>query len=148
MEITQDSSRARILLVEDDPGDCELTRRALIRDGILSDLHTATDGREALDYLHRRGPFAGAPRPGLVLLDLNLPGMPGKQVLDEMKHDTELRSIPVVVVSTSAREADVAEAYALGCNSYLIKPLEAHQYMETLRRIYDYWFNVSSLPAR
>ncbi len=143
--------RARILLIEDDAGDQELTRRALLRDGILADLEVMADGKEALERLlgqGRSGEAGARPRPDLILLDLNLPGTPGKEVLARIKQDPELRSIPVVVVSTSARDADVAHCYGLGCNSYLIKPLEADRYREALQEIYAYWFHVVSTPAR
>lgn len=142
--------RARILLIEDDPGDQELTRRALQRDGILAELEVVADGKEALDLLQgqaRTGDRSKGSRPDLILLDLNLPGTPGKEVLARIKQHPELRSIPVVVVSTSARDADVAHCYALGCNSYLIKPLEADRYRDALQEIYGYWFHVVSTPA-
>ncbi len=143
--------RARILLIEDDPGDQELTRRALQRDGILADLEVIADGKEALDRLQGHGRSGGAPpppRPDLILLDLNLPGTPGTEILSRIKDDPELRPIPVVVVSTSARDADVTRCYEIGCNSYLIKPLEADRYCEALQEIYAYWFQVVSTPLR
>lgn len=139
--------RARILLIEDDPGDQELTRRALQRDGILAELEVIPDGKEALERLQGLSGPPG-PRPDLILLDLNLPGTPGKEVLARLKEDPELRGIPVVVVSTSARDADVARCYALGCNSYLIKPLEADRYGDALEEVYAYWFGVVSPPPR
>ncbi len=138
--------RARILLIEDDPGDQELTRRALQRDGILAELVVMADGKEALDHLLPAPGAEAGRRPDLILLDLNLPGTPGKEVLARLKSTPDLREIPVVVVSTSARNADVAECYALGCNSYLIKPLEADRYREALQEIYAYWFGVVAVP--
>ena len=143
--------RARILLIEDDPGDQELTRRALQRDGILAELEVLADGKEALEHLQgqaRAGAARRPTRPDLILLDLNLPGTPGKELLSRIKQDPELRSIPVVVVSTSARDADVARCYELGCNSYLIKPLEADRYRDALQEIYAYWFQVVCTPPR
>ena len=141
--------KARILLVEDDPGDQEITRRALRRDGFLADLKIVGDGYEAMDYLLRKGAYADAslsPRPDLILLDLNLPGMPGRQVLEAAKRHEDLRRTPVVVVSTSAREQDVIESYRLGCNSYVIKPLEADRFIAALRDVYTYWFGLVALP--
>jgi CheY-like chemotaxis protein len=143
--------QGQVLLVEDDPGDQEITRRALRRDGFAADLRIVADGKEALDYLHRRGRFgdpADAPRPDLILLDLNLPGMSGKQLLETVKQDPALRRTPLVVVSTSAREQDIVDCYDLGCNSYVIKPLDAHRFIAELREIYEYWFGVVALPTR
>jgi two-component system response regulator len=147
--VSRSARRARILLIEDDAGDQELTRRALQRDGILADLEVLEDGKEALERLQgegRAGAAGALARPDLILLDLNLPGTPGKEVLARIKQDPELRRIPVVVVSTSARDADVARCYELGCNSYLIKPLEADRYRAALQEIYAYWFQVVSTP--
>ncbi len=143
------SRRARILLIEDDPGDQELTRRALLRDGILADVEVLADGEQALDHLLRRGAHAGSetPRPDLILLDLNLPKVPGRQVLEEVRKHPELRHTPIVVVSTSARHRDIQDSYALGCNSYLVKPLEAHRYMKALQELYAYWFETVALPT-
>ena len=139
---------ACILVIEDDPGDQEITRRALQRDGFLADLQIVSDGTQAMDYLLWRGSYANAPVPDLILLDLNLPGMNGKQLLQSMKEDRTLRSTPVVVVSTSAREQDIRDCYELGCNSYAIKPLEAHRFIEQLRAIFTYWIGLVALPPR
>ncbi len=137
----------RILLVEDDAADRELTRRALEAEGTApAVLDEAADGEEALDRLFRRGPFAAAPRPDLVLLDLNLPRASGKGVLAALKGDPELRRIPVVVLTTSARPRDIQESYALGCNSYLVKPLDAHQFFRSFRALARYWFTTVALP--
>lgn len=143
--------QSRILLIEDDPGDQEITQRALRRDGYHADLHVVADGKEAMDFVQRQGRFrdpASAPRPDLILLDLNLPGMAGKQVLEALKRSEELRRTPVVVVSTSAREQDIVDSYDLGCNSYVIKPLDAHRFIAELREIYEYWFGLVALPTR
>jgi CheY-like chemotaxis protein len=139
----------RILLIEDDAGDQEITRRALSRDGFQADLRVVQDGKEALDYLFHRGRYrdaATSPRPDLILLDLNLPGTSGKEVIEAAKGDDQLRSTPVAVVTTSARVQDIRESYELGCNSYLIKPLEAHRYIGALRDLYTYWFALVALP--
>lgn len=141
--------RARILLVEDDPGDQELTRRGLERRGSRAELRIVSDGDEALEYLFHRGRFedpAAAPRPHLILLDLNLPGTCGSQVLRATKQDTELRHTPVVVLSTSAAQRDIDESHELGCNSYVVKPLDAHGFMTAVQDLYDYWFEVAELP--
>ena len=140
---------ARILVVEDDLGDQEITRRALRRDGFFADLHMVTNAKQAMDYLlHLAGNPGGSAGslPDLILLDLNLPGMTGKQLLESVKENLELRGTPVVVVSTSAREQDIRDSYDLGCNSYVIKPLEAHRFIEQLREIYVYWFGLVALP--
>lgn len=139
----------KILVVEDDPGDQEITRRALHRDEYQAEIHSVVDGREALDYLKRRGLYADAeksPRPDLILLDLNLPRGSGKEVLGAVKSDPDLRRIPTVIVSTSSRMLDIRESYELGCNSYLVKPLEAHRFIAALREIYTYWFGVVTRP--
>ncbi len=139
----------RILLVEDDAGDQEMARRALQRDGFESDLRVVGDGKAALDYLFQRGSYAGpeaAPRPHLVLLDLNLPGVPGKDVLGAARADPALRRTPFVVVTTSARSRDILDSYELGCNAYVIKPLEAERFIATLREIYNFWFSWVALP--
>ncbi len=140
---------ARILLVEDDPGDQELVWRAL-QDCVDIDLRIASDGEEALDYLFHRGRYVehgSAPRPDLILLDLNLPGTSGIQVLRAMKQDQRLRRTPVVVLTTSAKTPDIEQSYALGCNSYVVKPLEAHAFFKTCRDLANYWFALVALPV-
>lgn len=144
-------ARARILVVEDDRGDQEIIRRALAPEDFFAELHVAGDGEEALDYLLRKGRYGdprSSPRPDLILLDLNLPGINGKQMLAEAKRHEESRKIPVVVVTTSARDQDIRESYELGCNGYVIKPLEAGHFIEVVQDIYDYWFELVALPAR
>lgn len=137
-----------VLLVEDDPGDQELVRRAVGNNGAV-DLHIVETGEDALDYLHRRGAYADggrAPRPELILLDLNLPGVSGRRVLEETRAHTELGNTPIVVLSTSSDQIDIEESYRLRCNSYVVKPLEAHRFMDALRRVFHYWFEVVTLP--
>ncbi len=139
-------NRRRILLVEDDPGDQELTRRAVERHPIRAQLQVISDGAQALDYILRRGEHANAPVPDLVLLDLNLPVVPGKRLLEAAKRDSRIRHTPVVVLSTSAHEDDIRESYELGCNSYVVKPAEAHDFMAALHELFSYWFEIAALP--
>lgn len=137
-----------ILLVEDDPGDHELTRRALAESE--TDLRIATDGEKGLDYLHRRGAYTkdvDAPRPDLVLLDLNLPRIDGRHVLKTLRSEPDFHDLPVVVFSTSSREEDISQAYELGCNSFITKPLEVGAFMETVRAIGSYWLEFVKLPS-
>jgi two-component system response regulator len=137
-----------ILLVEDSPEDFETTRRAFRRAGLRSPmLHCAT-GDDALDFLHRRGRYtaATAPRPGIILLDLNLPGTDGRTVLAEIKAAADLSEIPVVVLTTSADRRDVEACYQAGANSYIQKPVNLDAFMAAIQRLYDYWFDVVILP--
>lgn len=135
-----------ILLVEDDPADAGLTRRALCRDGIACRISHVRDGGEALAYLHRQPPFAAAGRPDLVLLDLNMPGMDGRQVLETIKNDKELKMIPVVVLTTSDMDRDVNASYLLGANSVIAKPMDMDTFCAAIRNMKAYWFNVVRLP--
>ena len=140
---------AVILLVEDDPGDQELTRRALTEGVFRADLRIVSDGEEALDYLHRRGAYADsddAPLPDLILLDLNMPKLDGKDVLRAVKSHVTLRSLPVVVLTTSQQEADVFRSYDLGCNSFISKPVVADAFVDVIRELGSYWFELVTLP--
>ncbi|PWC56502.1 response regulator [Azospirillum sp. TSO22-1] len=139
--------RFQVLLVEDDPADAGLAKRA-IRDGkILCEVHHATDGVEALDFLHRRGErFQNAPRPDLILLDLNMPRMDGREVLAALKGAPELKTIPVVVLTTSDIERDVEASYLQGANSFITKPMEMQDFVDVIRCVSDYWFHVVKLP--
>jgi CheY-like chemotaxis protein len=137
-----------ILLVEDSPEDFETTRRAFRRAGLRNPmLHCAT-GDDALDFLHRRGRYtaATAPRPGIILLDLNLPGTDGRAVLAEIKAASGLSEIPVVVLTTSADHRDVEACYQAGANSYVQKPVNLDAFMVAIQRLHDYWFDVVILP--
>ncbi|HVA81164.1 MAG TPA: response regulator [Candidatus Binataceae bacterium] len=135
-----------ILLVEDNPGDVRLTIEVL-RDGKLhSQLSVAIDGVEAMNFLHRRGGYAAAGRPDLVLLDLNLPRKDGRQVLAEIKADPDLRRIPVVVLTTSSAPADVLRSYNLQANCYITKPVDLNQFVQVVRHIQDFWLNIVKLP--
>ena len=137
-----------ILLVEDSPEDFEATRRALQRSGVENPIHLCTDGDDALDFLYRRGRHADppAPRPGIILLDLNLPGTDGREVLEEIKRDDTLKQIPVVVLTTSNDERDVAACYLAGANSYVQKPVDFEGFMRAIDRLRGYWFEVVILP--
>ncbi len=139
-----------ILLAEDDPGDQELTRRALQIDSLTIDLQIVEDGEETLLYLRREGRFAGhgcAPFPDLILLDLNMPRIGGREVLEAIKDDPRLSRIPVVVLTTSAQDTDIIRSYDLGCNSFIQKPVDMRQFTETVRQLGRYWFEVVTLPS-
>ncbi|MBN2307347.1 MAG: response regulator [Candidatus Hydrogenedentes bacterium] len=140
---------AVILLVEDDPGDQELTRRAIEACRLRNELRIVRDGEEALEYLLRTGRYEDAttaPRPDLVLLDLNLPRVNGREVLRRMRDDPYLRRIPVVVLTTSHEEEDVIKSYELGSNSYITKPLDIHQFVRVVQQLERYWFQIVVLP--
>jgi CheY-like chemotaxis protein len=136
-----------ILLVEDSPGDVQLTVEALRDAKVSTHLHVATDGEEALAFLRREGGFADVPRPDLVLLDLNLPKKSGHEVLEEIKSDPDLRRIPVVVLSTSDDEGDVLAAYDLNANCYVTKPVDLDRFWEVVRSIDQFWLSFVKLPS-
>jgi len=139
------------LLAEDDRGDQELTRRALEQSRIRNDLYIVEDGEEALDYLLRRGRYedpASSPKPDLMLLDLNMPKMDGKQLLKQMRADPNLRRIPVVALTTSQQESDIIRTYDLGANSYIVKPVDMDQFINAIKILKDYWFQIVVLPPR
>jgi chemotaxis family two-component system response regulator Rcp1 len=135
-----------ILLVEDSSTDIMMAREALAEAKVLNHLSVAEDGEEALRFLHRQEPFADAARPDLILLDLNLPRRNGKEVLDEIKNDEELKRIPVVILTTSRADQDVLEAYGLHANCYISKPLDFGQFTEVVRSIEQFWLCVVTLP--
>ena len=135
-----------ILVVEDSPEDFEATERALRRSGLRNSIQHCVDGDDALDFLFQRGTYAGAKRPGIVLLDLNLPGTDGREVLEEIKHDSELASIPVIVLTTSHDERDIESCYQAGANSYVVKPVGLDNFMESIQRLHDYWFEIVVFP--
>ena len=146
MASPQQSRPVEILLVEDNPGDVRLTREALKDGKVLNHLSVVHDGQEALDYLRRRGPHAEAPRPDVVLLDLNLPKRDGREVLSEIKDDPDLRRIPVVILTTSSAEQDVLEAYDLNANCYITKPVDLDQFIRVVKSISDFWLTIVKLP--
>jgi CheY-like chemotaxis protein len=135
-----------VLLVEDDPGDVLMTREAFEHHRIRNTLHVVNDGEQALQFLHRTGPYAGAPRPGLILLDLNLPRRDGLEVLAELKEDPALRVIPVVILTTSQAEEDILRSYALHANAYVSKPVDFERFMEVIRQIDNFFITVVELP--
>jgi CheY-like chemotaxis protein len=135
-----------ILLVEDSPADIRLTEEALLDSPIVDTLHVARDGEEAMDFLRRRGAYTDAPRPDLVLLDLNLPRKDGREVLEELKGDPDLLRIPIVVLTTSATEADILRSYDLHVNSYVTKPIDLDEFSNVVRSIQGFWGGVVRLP--
>nr|WTA00738.1 response regulator [Streptomyces sp. NBC_00857] len=137
-----------VLLVEDDAGDELMTREAFEDNKIRNTLHVVRDGKEALDFLYRRGDHEDAPRPDLVLLDLNLPKYDGRQVLEEIKTDPELASIPVVVLTTSSAEEDILRSYKLHANAYVTKPVDLDQFIAAVRQIDEFFVSVVRLPGR
>lgn len=138
-----------ILIVEDSPEDFEATRRALRKSRLGNGVYHCADGDEALDFLHHRGKYAdlaSAPRPSMILLDLNLPGTDGREVLAEIKQDPQLRNIPVVVLTTSTDPRDIESCYEVGANSYVQKPVDLEGLVHGLERLQDYWFEIVVLP--
>ncbi|WP_086668656.1 response regulator [Lentzea kentuckyensis] len=135
-----------VLLVEDDPGDALMTQEAFEHHKIRNTLHVVKDGVEALEFLRRQGQYENAPRPGLILLDLNLPRKDGREVLSEVKADAELRSIPVVVLTTSEAEEDILRSYSLYANAYVTKPVDFDRFIEVVRQIDDFFVTVVKLP--
>ncbi|MDO8249258.1 MAG: response regulator [Rhodoferax sp.] len=137
-----------ILMVEDNPGDVRLTREALKDAKVSNTLRVVEDGAAALDFLYQRGDYADAPRPDLILLDLNLPKKNGREVLEEIKQDAQLKTIPVVILTTSQAEEDVVRAYSLHANCYITKPVDFAQFTKIVRTIEDFWLSIVTLPPR
>ena len=137
-----------ILLVEDNPGDVELTREALDMAKVANRLHVVDDGADAVDFLFRRGRYANALRPDIIFLDLNLPKKDGRQVLSEIKGDPSLAQIPVVVLTTSQAEEDILRAYQLHANCYVTKPVDFNQFLHIVSTIEEFWLSVVKLPKR
>jgi two-component system, chemotaxis family, response regulator Rcp1 len=135
-----------ILLVEDSPGDVRLTREAFKESKVLNNLHVVKDGVEALAYLRREGRYAGALRPDLILLDLNLPRKNGQEVLAEIKVDTELKRIPVIILTVSSAEEDVIRSYNLHANCYITKPVDLDRFLAAVKGIENFWLAVVKLP--
>ena len=136
------------LLVEDSPGDVRLTQEAFRDANVAINLHVTTDGVEAMEFLKREGAYAAAPRPDLILLDLNLPKKDGREVLKEIKTDEDLRLVPVVVLTTSKDEVDVLQAYGLYANCYIVKPVNFEKFAEVVRTIENFWFALVTLPRK
>lgn len=135
-----------ILLVEDNPGDARLAAEAFKEGRVPTRLHVVQDGIEAIAFLRREGPFDSAPRPDLVLLDLNLPRKDGREVLAEIKEDPQLRRIPVIVLTTSQAETDVNRAYELHANCYIVKPVDFDRFIDVVKGIEDFWCSLVKLP--
>ncbi len=140
------SAPIEILLVEDNLGDMRLTQEALKEGKVYNNLHWAKDGVEAIDFLNRRGKYESAPRPDIILLDLNLPRKDGREVLEEIKSDDNLKQIPVVVLTTSKAEEDVARSYALHANCYVTKPVDLEKFIVVVQSIDRFWLTVVTLP--
>jgi len=137
-----------ILLVEDDEADVLLTRKSLEKNKIAVNLNVVGDGEEALNYLKHNGKFEDKKTPDLIILDLNLPGMHGREVLTELKKDDQLKSIPVVVLSTSTAEEEILKTYNLGVNCYISKPINLEQFQNVVTSITHFWFSIVSLPPK
>lgn len=135
-----------ILLVEDSPADVLITREAFAESKLINTLHVVEDGVQALEFLHQVGPFAAAPRPDLILLDLNLPRKNGREVLAEIKNDPKFKNIPVVVLTTSHSEKDVLQAYDQHANCYIVKPVGFDNFVAAMKSIRQFWFSVVTLP--
>ena len=145
------SSNHLILIVEDSDIDYETTLRAFKKSNMANPIHRCEDGEEALDYLHRRNQYSEAessPRPDIILLDLNLPGTDGRDVLEEIKKDPKLRSIPVIVLTTSADDKDINKCYQVGANSYIQKPVDLQGFLLAIQRLNEFWFEVVLLPKQ
>ncbi len=140
------SQTITLLLVEDNPGDVRLTREAFDEAKIINHMNVVSDGAEAISYLRREGPYSGAPRPDLILLDLNLPKKDGREVLADIKADDDLKRIPVVVLTSSDAETDIVSTYGLDANSYLTKPADFDQFISVVKSINDFWLGIAKLP--
>ncbi len=136
-----------ILLVEDSPSDANLTIREFSKAKIANNLHWVEDGDTAMEYLRKQGEFTDVPRPDLILLDLNLPGMDGREVLEEVKSDPELKRIPIVILTTSNDEQDVLRSYNLNANCYVTKPIDIEQFINVVQLIKDFWLAAVLLPS-
>ncbi len=137
-----------ILLVEDNPGDADLAREALETGKVQNILHVVGDGVQAMDFLRQTGSYVRAPRPDLVILDLNLPRKDGREVLAEIKADDELKRIPVVILTTSSAEEDILRTYNLHANCFITKPIDLNQFMKVVQSIEDFWLCIVKLPNR
>lgn len=135
-----------ILLVEDNPADVRLTKEALKEEKLYSNLHVASDGVEAMAFLHKEGKYSKAVRPDLILLDLNLPKKDGREVLNEIKTDDKLKAIPVVVLTVSKSEEDILKSYNLHANCYITKPVDISQFVKIAKSIQDFWLTIVKLP--
>ncbi len=144
--IGTDAEPIQVLLVEDSPGDVRLTREAFKDAKVYITLHVASDGEKAMAFLKREGEYANAPRPDLILLDLNLPKKDGREVLDEIKGSPTLKSIPVVILTTSSSETDILRSYQLHANCYITKPVALDGFLKVVKSIDSFWLSVVKLP--
>jgi len=142
----QQTKPVEILLVEDSPVDIRMTQEAFKEQRVANNLHVVTDGELAMDFVYQRGQYAAALRPDIILLDLNLPKKDGREVLDEIKTDDKLRSIPVVVLTTSELDVDVISSYCKNANAFLNKPIEFNDFLTMMRTIGDFWLSFVKLP--
>ena len=147
MNADQTLTSVEILLVEDNPGDARLARQGLRQCKIPNNLHIVDDGVKAMDFLHRQGEYTTVPRPDLILLDLNMPRKDGREVLREIKQDERLKTIPVVILTTSRAAEDINTSYSLHANCYVSKPLDLLQFLDVVRSIEDFWFSTVKLPT-
>lgn len=136
----------QILLVEDNPGDVRLTQEALLGARVANELHVVGDGEEAIEYLRRRGRYVDAPRPDIVLLDLNLPRLDGREVLMDIKGDPDLAKIPIIILTSSSAERDIHSAYELHANCYISKPVDFTEFIEAVRSLEGFWLRIVRLP--
>ena len=143
-----DEKKIEVLLIEDNPGDVRLTREALKDGRLATELHTVKDGVEAMAFLCREGEYSDAPRPDLILLDLNLPRKDGREVLAGVKADDKLKQIPVVVLTSSESDTDISRCYNLRANCYITKPVGLEQFSTAVRAIEDFWFTIVKLPLQ
>lgn len=137
-----------ILLVEDNPGDVRLTKEALKEYKIINNLSVVMDGEEAIDFIFKKGKYKNAPTPDIILLDLNLPKKDGREVLAEIKNDEKLRTIPVVVLSTSESDLDISSSYYNHANCYITKPVDFDNFIEVVKTLQNFWVSVVKLPAK
>jgi two-component system, chemotaxis family, response regulator Rcp1 len=144
---TERGNAVKILLVEDNPGDVRLTQEALKESKMLNELYVTEDGVEALEFLSREGKYTDAPHPDLILLDLNLPKKDGRELLEEIKADENLRRIPVVVLTTSKAQEDIYRMYEQHANCYITKPIDFEQFIEVIKSIDNFWLTIVKLPS-
>ncbi|MGS2717113.1 response regulator [Eionea flava] len=144
--MTNNSKLAEILLVEDNEGDIELTKEAFDEAKFRNNLHVAEDGEEALDFLFKRNGNENVPTPDIILLDLNLPGTNGREVLETIKADSNLKRIPVIVLTSSQADKDVVESYDLHANCYIVKPVDAIKFMSVVQHVENFWIDIVCLP--
>ena len=147
MTYDREKKSIEILLVEDNPGDVRLTIEALRESKVENTVHLAKDGVEAIAFLRQEEDYEDAPRPGLILLDLNLPRMDGREVLAAIKQDPDLRRIPVVVLTTSKADEDIIRSYDLNANCYITKPVDLDQFVRVVQSIEEFWFSIVKLPS-